>query len=394
MIKSIKDYPISGKKILMRVDFNVPLKNGIISDSSRIELSLPSINYILSKNCSLVLMSHLGRPKGFDKKLSLLPCAKKLSDLLKREVFMASDCIGEEVEKKVNSLKSGEILLLENLRFHEGEENPEKDPSFAKKLASLGEIYVNEAFSACHRKHSSIYQIVQYFPQKALMGFLLEKEISILDKYLKNPKRPFFAIIGGAKVSTKIKVLLKLLEQVDSLFIGGAMSFTFLKAIGRKVGSSILEEDQIDSVKKALSIASNKKIEINIPLDIVIADKFENNANSKIISSSQDILPPWRGMDIGPQTIDSWREKIKLAKTIFWNGPMGVFEMDNFSNGTNEIAKAIASTEAFTIAGGGDSLAAINRLKLKEKFSHLSTGGGASLEFIEYGTLPGIEVLK
>jgi phosphoglycerate kinase len=392
---TLKDISLKNKKVLMRVDFNVPLKeDGTIADDSRIVESLPSIKYVLEHEGSLILMSHLGRPKNKTPSLSLAPCAKRLSKLLHLPVIMAPDCIGPEVEKLAKELKPKEILLLENLRFYEAEESPEKDPSFAKKLASLGEIYVDDAFGTAHRKHSSTYTIAKYFPQKALCGFLLEKEITYLGSNLKNPKKPFFAIIGGAKISSKIGVIDKLIDKVDELFIGGAMAYTFLKAKGISMGKSPIEENEIPSAKKILDKCSAKAVHLNLPLDLIVADDFKNDAHFKTVLTDKDIPSPFQGMDIGPKTIEAWSKKLKAAATIFWNGPLGVYEMENFAKGTKMIAKALADSSAITIVGGGDSVAAINSLNLKEKFTHLSTGGGASLEYIEYGTLPGIEALS
>lgn len=394
---SIKDYPLNGKRVLMRVDFNVPLnKDGSISDDSRIKASLDSIKYILGKNASLVLMSHLGKPKGGEQKegLSLAPCATRLSKLLNCPVKMAHDCIGPEVEKEASALKPKEILLLENLRFYEAEEKPEKDPLFAKKLAALGEVYVNDAFGTAHRKHSSTYTITQYFPKKSLAGLLLEKEILNLDSCLKNPKKPFFAIIGGAKISTKIGVITNLINKVDEIFIGGGMCYTFFKAMGLSIGDSICENDQLDTVKNILKHCKEKKVALHLPEDLKIADKYSNDAQTKVIPTTQNFSSPWQGMDIGPKTIKNWSEKLATsAATVFWNGPLGVFEFSNFAEGTRQIAKAMANSQAITIVGGGDSIAAINSLKIESKFTHLSTGGGASLEYIELGTLPGIEAL-
>ena len=393
---TLKDIDLANKKVLMRVDFNVPLKDdGSIADDSRIKAALESIKYVLDKNSSLILMSHLGRPKGKkDSTLSLLSCAKRLSELLNIPVLMAPDCIGELVETMAKELQPKQVLLLENLRFHEAEENPEKDPSFAKKLASLADIYVDDAFGTAHRKHSSTYTIAQYFPKKALAGFLLEKEISYLGKYLQSPKRPFCAIIGGKKISTKIGVINTLIDKADEVFIGGAMVFTFLKAQGQNIGNSLFEEDQIEGAKTIMHNCINKGISLNLPLDLKIADNFSNNANTQIVSSGENIPEKWMGMDIGPRTISIWAEKLKLAKTIFWNGPLGVFEMKNFMQGTIAIAKALSLSSGITIVGGGDSIAAINALKLENKFTHLSTGGGASLKYIEKGSLPAIEVLS
>ena len=402
---SIKDLPLAGKKILMRVDFNVPFKDvpvknvplkhdRVIIDDTRIIASLESIKYIIKHNGSVILMSHLGRPKGEkNADFSLDICAKRLSHLLNTPVIMASDCIGKDVEKLAKSLKPKEILLLENLRFHEGEEHPENDPSFAKQLASMGDIYINDAFGSSHRKHSSTYTITKYFPKASLSGFLLDKEISFLGNNLKMPKRPFYAIIGGAKISTKIGVIINLIDKVDELFIGGGMSYTFAKAAGIDIGSSICEDNQMETVKAIIDKCFDKKVLLNLPLDRMIANDISENANIKIISYNQNIPNGWEGVDIGPQTIDAWSKKLLEAKTIFWNGPLGIFEIDKFSNGTKEIAKVLASSTATTIAGGGDSIAAINSLNLKNKFTHLSTGGGASLEYIEHGSLPGIDAL-
>lgn len=391
---TLSDMPLQGKKVLMRVDFNVPLKeDGSISDDTRIVQSLKSIKYILEQNGSLILMSHLGRPKAKTPSLSLEPCAKRLSELLKIPVILAPDCIGPSVEKLAKNLKPGQVILLENLRFYAAEENPESDPSFAKKLASLGDIYVDDAFGTAHRKHSSTYTIAKYFPQKALAGFLLEKEISFLGSHLSKPKKPFYAIIGGAKISSKIGVIKKLIDKVDELFIGGGMAYTFFKADGINMGKSIVEDEEIPTVKEIRKKCAEKKVTLNLPLDLVIASDFKNDAETKTIPI-ENIPPSYQGMDIGPKTIELWSKKLKKAATIFWNGPLGVFEMPNFAKGTSMIAKALSETKAITIVGGGDSVAAINELHLQNKFTHLSTGGGASLEYIEYGTLPGIEVLS
>ncbi len=393
---TIQDLDLNNKKVLMRVDFNVPLNQDCtIADDTRIKASLKSIKYILDHNGSLILMSHLGRPKGKkESKLSLKPCAKRLSELLGQEVKMAPDSIGKDVEKMAKKLKTKEIMLLENLRYYEAEEKPEKDPSFAEKLSNLADIYINDAFGTAHRKHSSTYTITKYFPNKAAAGFLLEKEINFLGNNIKNPKRPFFAIIGGAKISTKIGVLLNLADKVDALFIGGAMAYTFLKSKGIDVGNSLIELDRLKDAKKVMEKCKKRNIELYLPTDIVIADDFKNNANKKIISSSENIPQNFEGMDIGPDTIKKWSELLKQAKTILWNGPLGVFELETFAVGTNSIAKAIADTSAISIIGGGDSISAINKLGIADKFSHISTGGGASLEYIEFGTLPGIEALS
>lgn len=392
----LQDLDLKGKKVLVRVDFNVPLnKEGTVADDTRIKESLPSIQYILKAGGSVILMSHLGRPKGTpDKQFSLAPCAKVLSSLLGKPVLMAGDCIGPQIETMARNLKPGEVLLLENLRFHAAEEKPSLDPSFAKKLASLGDVYVNDAFGTAHRNHSSTVAIAQYFPGKSAAGLLMQKEIAALSTLL-NPKRPFYAIIGGAKISTKMGVLKSLVGKADSIFIGGGMAFTFLLAQGIKIGNSIHEDDQVSAAKEFLEECQKKNILCRLAKDLVIADKFEEGAQSKIVGADQGIPEGWQGMDIGPKTIEEWEQNLKKAKTIFWNGPLGVFEFPRFARGTEQIAKTLASLKgATTIVGGGDSVAAINRLRLAEAFTHVSTGGGASLEFIEFGSLPGIDALS
>lgn len=392
---SIQDVDLKNKKVLMRVDFNVPLTdNDEISDDTRIKAALQSIKYVLDNNGALILMSHLGRPKGKkDPKLSLKIVAKRLSKLLNLEVKMTPDSIGSEVENEAKNLKPGEVLLLENLRFHEAETKPEKDPNFAKSLAILGDIYVNDAFGTAHRKHSSTFTITKYFPEKSLMGFLLKKEITFLDK-IKNPTRPFYAIIGGKKISTKIGVIDSLIDKVDGIFIGGGMTYTFLKALNLNIGKSICEEDFIENAQKIMKKCDERKVKLYLPLDTVVADSFQNDAKTQIINTDENIPDNWEGMDIGPKTIKQFTELLKGGKTILWNGPLGVFEFDNFAIGTNEIAQEIAKIDCVSIIGGGDSIAAINKLGIADKFSHLSTGGGASLEYIEVGSLPGIEALS
>jgi phosphoglycerate kinase len=392
----LKDLPLNGKKVLMRVDFNVPLdEKGNISDDTRIKESLPSIQYILEQGASLILASHLGRPDGKKNlKFSLAPCAKKLSELLKSPVKMAPDCVGSNVEKMVQHLQPKEILLLENLRFYEAEEKPERDPSFAKKLAALADFYVDDAFGTAHRKHSSTYSIAQYFPSKSAAGLLMEKEIRYLGRIVENPKRPFYAILGGAKISTKIGVIKNLIPKIDSLFLGGAMASTFFKAKGIDVGSSLVEDAHLDTAKEILSLCEKKRLALHLPIDLTIANAFQNDAQMKIVPANQSIPTGWQIVDIGPKTVEDWKKSFQEAATIFWNGPVGVFEMPNFSKGTNGIAQALAHSKAETIVGGGDSVAAIQKLGLQGSFSHLSTGGGASLEFIEFGRLPGIDVLS
>jgi phosphoglycerate kinase len=394
---TLHDLDVSNKKVLMRVDYNVPLKEDkTIADDFRIKASLPSIRYILDHGGSVILMSHLGKPNPLEKKgFSLSICAKRLSELLSVPVHMAPDCVGFEVEKMAKSLKPKEVLLLENLRYYEAEEKPEKDPSFAKKLSLLGDVYVNDAFGTAHRKHSSTYTIAQYFPGKAAMGFLMEKEVQFLGSALKNPEKPFYAILGGSKVSSKIKIILKLLEKVDALFIGGGMAYTFLKSQNISVGKSLVEDDQINIAKEIMIKCKEKKIAIHLPIDTVASLSLEDPSSPKLFVFSQEKMPDdYLGVDIGPNTIKEWKKLILKGKTIFWNGPLGVFEIDEFSKGTKAIAEALAETKAITIVGGGDSAAAIHALHLENAFTHISTGGGASLEYIEQGSLPGIEALS
>lgn len=383
---TLKDLSLKGSRVLMRVDFNVPIENGIITDDSRIRAALPSIEYILNHGASLVLMSHLGRPKNSEPEFSLAPCATRLSELLKKPVQMAKDCVGPTVESMASKLQPGQILLLENLRFHAGEEAPDKDPSFTASLAKLGTCYVNDAFGTAHRAHASTAAIAKYFPDKSAMGFLIEKEVAALSPLISNPQRPFYAIMGGAKISSKIGVIKKLLEKVDGLFIGGGMFFTFLKGEGIGVGKSICEDPA--------TVRDLPKDKLHFPIDLVIADGFSNDADKQIIMAKNGIPEGWQGMDIGPKTVAEWSKILPKAATIFWNGPLGVFEMANFAKGTRAIAELLAKSKAKTIVGGGDSIAAIEQLGLAKQFAHLSTGGGASLEFIEFGHLPGIDSLS
>jgi phosphoglycerate kinase len=391
----LQDLDLKGKKVLVRVDFNVPLnKDGSIADDTRIKESLPSIQYILKAGGSAILMSHLGRPKGApDPRFSLAPCAKALSELLEVPVLMAEDCIGKKVEKMVHDLKPGQVLLLENLRFHAAEEMPAQDPDFAQTLARVGDIYVNDAFGTAHRMHSSTVTVAQYFPGKSAAGFLMQKEINFL-KSLLHPHHPFYAIIGGAKVSTKIGILKSLLSKAEGIFIGGGMAFTFYLAQGLKIGNSIHEDDQIPVATEFLQACNEKKISCWLPKDLIIADAFRNDAQRKTIFVAQGIPDGWQGMDIGPQTLEEWGKALQNAATIFWNGPLGVFEFPHFVNGTEQIARTLSSLKAMTVIGGGDSVAAVNGLGLSSSFTHVSTGGGASLEFIEYGQLPGIDALS
>ncbi len=389
----VQHLPLQGKRVLVRVDFNVPLlKDGSIADDTRIKEALPTIHYILDQGGSVILMSHMGKPQAKrDLRYSLGICAKKLSQLIPSPVFFASDCIGKEVEKMAHDLKNGQVLLLENLRFHPGEENPEQDPNFARSLASIADFYVNDAFGTAHRKHASTYTIAQFFPQKAALGLLIQKEMSFLNPLVQNPKHPFYALIGGAKISSKLGILHSLLSKVDAFFIGGAMAFTFLKAQGMNMGDSLVEENCTLQAHELLNLCAVKKVALHLPSDIVIASSFSENAEHKVISTTENIPPGWQGMDIGPQTSHEWALSFQQASTLFWNGPVGVFEMPPFAKGTKTLATAISDLNCTKVVGGGDSIAAINSLGIQKKFSHLSTGGGASLEYLEFGTLPGID---
>ena len=393
-VADIPDKELSGKRVFVRCDFNVPLddKQNITSDK-RVKAALPTIKYLVDKGAKLVLASHLGRPKGEVKKeLSLAPIQKKLSELLGKPVKMASDCIGSEVKKTVSELKDGEVLLLENLRFHKAETKNNLD--FAKELASLAEIYVSDAFGTVHRAHASTEGIAHYLP--AYAGFLIEKELKFLGGALTTPKRPFVAIIGGAKISGKLEVLKSLLDKVDKLIVGGGMAYTFFKARGIEVGKSLVEDNLINDAKEILKAAIDKNVPFLLPLDHVVADKFAADANSEIVPRTT-IPDGWMGVDIGPDTIKKFGNALKDAQTIVWNGPMGVFEMEKFGKGTMEVAKMVAKrTEegAVSIIGGGDSASAVKKAGLADKMSHISTGGGASLEFLEGKTLPGIAILQ
>ncbi len=390
--KTVKDIDLKGKKVLVRCDFNVPLdENGNITDNTRIVAALPTIKYLLENNCSVILCSHLGRPKGeFNEKYSLKPVAKELSKLLEKQVIMSKDVIGEDTKKKASELKQGEILLLENVRFHR--EETDNDPEFSKKLASLAEVYVNDAFGAAHRAHSSTVGVASYLP--AVSGFLIEKELKFLGDALNNPQRPFMAILGGAKVSDKIGVIDSLLEKVDTLMIGGGMAYTFFKAQGYGVGNSICEEDKLDLAKELMEKAKNKGVKLMLPVDTKIGKEFKPDTESKTVAWTE-IPDGWEGFDIGEKTIKMYEEELKKAKTVVWNGPVGLFEFDQFAIGTNSIAKVLSQlTDATTIIGGGDSAAAVRKAGLQDKMTHISTGGGASLEFLEGKKLPGIECLQ
>ena len=390
---TVEDLNPSGKKILVRVDFNVPLDDSLkITDDTRIRESLKTIQYLSDKGARVVLCSHLGRPKGVDEKLRLKPVADRLSELLKKPVKALKDCVGADVEKEVGALKNGEVILLENLRFHAEEEK--NNPDFAKKLAVLADIYVNDAFGTAHRAHASTEGVTKFVSQSAA-GFLMMKEIKYLGGALSSPEKPFVAIVGGSKVSTKIDVIQSLMKIVDVLIIGGGMSYTFLKARKFEIGKSLVENDKMDLTKRLMSQSIDTDVPILLPIDHVIADKFDSKANIKTVPRG-GILPDWEGMDIGPATVEKYSHFIKNAKTIFWNGPVGVFEMEPFAKGTFAIAKLLADASekgATTIVGGGDSVAAVTQMGLASKMSHISTGGGASLEFMEGKELPGIVAL-
>jgi 3-phosphoglycerate kinase len=390
--KTVKDVNVKGKKCLVRVDFNVPIVDGVITDLNRITGAIPTIEYLSKQGAKVILCSHMGRPKGvFDMKYTLKPVAGKLGELMGREIIFAADVIGPDAKAKAAALKDGEILLLENLRFHKEEEGNDKE--FCRALAAYCEVYVNDAFGTAHRAHASTAGIVQYgFAPIAVAGFLIAKEIEIMGGALENPKRPFAAILGGAKVSDKIGVIKNLLEKVDTLIIGGAMAYTFFASQGKKVGSSLCEKDKIDLAKELLEKAAAKKVKLLLPVDNIIADKFDANANTQVIQG--DIPDGWQGLDIGPKTQKLFADAVKNARTVVWNGPMGVFEMEKFAGGTRAVAKALSETEAVTIIGGGDSAAAVQQLGYADKMTHISTGGGASLEFLEGLELPGVACLN
>ncbi len=390
---TIDDLQLKDKRVLVRVDFNVPLdKNCEITDDRRIVESLPTIKKILQDGGKLILMSHLGRPKGKTPELSLLPVAKRLEKLLGKPIKFVNDCIGPEVEKAVSELKSGECLLLENLRFYPEEEK--NDSEFAKKLANLGDIYINDAFGTAHRAHASTEGVTKYIKQCAA-GYLMQKELKYLGMALSDPKRPFVAILGGAKISGKIDVIENLMDKVDALLIGGGMSFTFFKSMGKEIGKSLLEPDKIDLAKEILKQAKEKKVKFVLPVDVVVAAEASENATTKIVGIDS-IAPDMQGLDIGPKTLDIFSAELKKAKTVVWNGPMGVFEVKKFATGTIKIAEILASltqSGATTIVGGGDSAAAVTQAGLENKLTHISTGGGASLEFLEGKVLPGVAAL-
>ncbi len=390
-LNTIKDVDLKNKKIIIRVDFNVPVKDGVVKDDTRIRAALPTIEYILGQSgTSLIVMSHFGRPKGtHNPEFSMAPIASRFEALLKRPVKLASDVIGRDVENEVKSMKAGDVLLLENVRFYPEEEA--NDPEFSKKLASYADIYVNDAFGTAHRAHASTEGISHYLPSYA--GFLIEKEVRFMAPLLENPEKPFVAIIGGAKVSSKITVLESLLKTCDCVIIGGGMAYTFLKVCGHKVGSSLLEEDYLNTASAFLNKAKEMNVKVILPIDHVCAAKFDEN-EVPVYVDNQDIPDGLIGMDIGVKTVKLIENELKNSKSVVWNGPMGVFEFSAFSKGTEEVAKILASSKATTVVGGGDSVAAINKFGLSSAISHVSTGGGASLEFLEGKTLPGISALQ
>ena len=389
--KTVKDIDVKGKKVLVRVDFNVPLDdNKNITDETRINAALPTIKYLLENGAAVILCSHLGRPKGeFNMKYSLAPVADRLKELFPGKVTFAADVIGDSAKKAVAEIKAGEIVLLENLRFHAEEEK--NDAAFAKELASFADIYVNDAFGTAHRAHASTAGVADYLP--AVAGFLIGKELDVMGKALENPERPFVAILGGKKVSDKIGVINNLLEKVDTLIIGGAMAYTFYKAMGLETGKSLVEEEKVDLAKCLIEKAEAKGVKMLLPVDTLVADKFGEDAN--VMSVDRDKIPAdWEGLDIGYKTRELYADAIKGAKTVIWNGPMGVFEIEKFAGGTKAVAAAMADCGGVTIIGGGDSAAAVEQLGYADKMSHISTGGGASLEFLEGLVLPGVAALN
>ena len=388
--KTVEDIDVKGKKVLVRCDFNVPLADGVITDDKRIRESVKTLKYLLDNGAAVIACSHLGRPKGeFNMKYSLAPVAERLSQLLGMDVIMASDVIGEDAKAKAAALKPGQIMLLENVRFHKEEEK--NDPAFAKELASMADIYVNDAFGTAHRAHASTAGVADYLP--AVCGYLIQKEISIMGKALEDPKRPFVAILGGAKVSDKIGVIENLIDKVDTLIIGGGMAYTFMRSMGNSIGTSICEEDKLDLAREMMAKARAKGVNFIIPVDNIVGREYKPDTPFMRIYS--DAIPDgWMGLDIGPITQELFSKSLIGAGTVVWNGPMGVSEWDNFASGTSAVAKAVAESGAISIIGGGDSAAAVEKLGFADKMTHISTGGGASLEFLEGLSLPGIACLN
>jgi phosphoglycerate kinase len=389
--KSLKDVDVKGKRVFCRVDFNVPMQDGNITDDTRIRAAIPTIQYLVDQGAKVILASHLGRPKGkVVEEMRLTPVAKRLGELLEKEVQKADEAHGDAVKAQIEGLNAGEVLLLENVRFYPGEEK--NDPELAKAFAELADLYVNDAFGAAHRAHASTEGIAHYLP--AVSGFLMEKELDVLGKALSNPERPFTAIIGGAKVKDKIGVIENLLEKVDNLIIGGGLAYTFVKAQGHEIGKSLLEEDKIDLAKSFMEKAKEKGVNFYMPIDAIVADEFSADANTKSVSI-EEIPADWLSLDIGPKTAELYQDVIQNSKLVIWNGPMGVFEMEKFAEGTKAVAEALANSEnTYSVIGGGDSAAAVEKFHLADKMSHISTGGGASLEFMEGKALPGVVALS
>jgi len=388
--QSLSDVTLQGKRVFCRVDFNVPMEDGAITDDTRIRAALPTINYLIEQGAKVILASHMGRPKGEVKEeLRLTKVGEHLATLLNKPVTKLDESIGEAVAQTVSDMKNGEVVLLENVRFHAGEEK--NDPELAKAFASLADVYVNDAFGAAHRAHATTEGIAKLLP--AVSGLLMEKELDVLGKALSNPERPFTAIIGGAKVKDKIGVIDHLLDRVDNIIIGGGLSYTFSKAQGHDIGTSLLEEDKIELAKGFIEKAKEKGVSFYMPVDVVVADEFSKDANTKVVDIDQ-IPSDWMGLDIGPKTAALYADVIKNSKLVIWNGPMGVFEMDAFANGTKGVANAMAETTGYTIIGGGDSAAAVEKFEVADKMDHISTGGGASLEFMEGKDLPGVSALN
>lgn len=388
--KTIRDVEVSGKKVFCRVDFNVPMSEGTITDDTRIRAAIPTIQYLKEQGARVILASHLGRPKGqVNEEMRLTVVAERLSELLGSQVLSAKEVVGEAVTAKVQEMQDGDVLLLENVRFHPGEEK--NDPELAKQFAALADLFVNDAFGAAHRAHASTEGIGHFIP--AVSGFLMEKELEFLGGALSNPERPFTAIIGGAKVKDKIGVIESLLDKVDNLIIGGGLANTFIKAQGYDVGASLLEEDKVDLAASFIQKAKDKGVQFYIPTDVLVADQFSNEANTQQVPVSA-IPAGWQALDIGPETTETYQQVVAASKTVVWNGPMGVFEMETFMKGTEAIAQAMVKVQGTTIIGGGDSVAAVEKAGVAEKMSHISTGGGASLEFMEGKKLPGVTILE
>ncbi|MBM6618994.1 phosphoglycerate kinase [Bacillus suaedaesalsae] len=389
--KTVRDVDVKGKRVFCRVDFNVPMQDGEVTDDTRIRAALPTIQYLSEQGAKVILASHLGRPKGaVVEELRLDAVAKRLSDLLGNPVAKVDEAYGEDAELGISKLNEGDVLLLENVRFYPGEEK--NDAELSKEFAKLADVYVNDAFGAAHRAHASTAGIADHIP--AVAGFLMEKELDVLGKALSNPERPFTAIIGGAKVKDKIGVIENLLEKVDNLIIGGGLAYTFVKALGHEVGKSLLEEDKIDLARSFIEKAKEKGVKFYMPVDAVVADDFSNDANTKVVDI--DSIPSdWEGLDIGPKTSEIYRDVILGSKLVIWNGPMGVFELEAFANGTKAVGQALADAkDTYTVIGGGDSAAAVEKFGVAEQMDHISTGGGASLEFMEGKVLPGVHVLN